>query len=92
MTQDEACKFQMPFGKYNGKSLEEIATKEPDGPRYLDWMVGQDYVPELRIALKCFLAIPWVAELVDRAVENHVSGVRTEPIENIKKPKFWWEK
>jgi hypothetical protein len=94
MTPDQACKFKMPFGKYVGKSLEQIATTDPDGARYLDWLVGQSIGMEVRAALRSFLAISWVKELVDRAIEDntHRGTGKTEPVENLRKPKNWWEK
>lgn len=93
MKPEQACKYQVPFGKYIDKTLEWVATCDPDGPRYLDWMAELDDLSEdFREALECFLAISWVKELVDRAIEKHTPKVRTEPIENLKTPKLWWEK
>lgn len=93
MKQEQACQFIFPFGKYIGKSLEQIATTDPDGPRYLDWMIGNERLsPDLIEALECFLAISWVKELVDRAVEAKKSRGYSEPIENLQKPRQWWEK
>lgn len=93
MTPEQACKFKMPFGKHVGKTLDDITLIEKD-VRYLDWLVGQNPQTEVYQALKCFLAIPWVARLVEQSLEDHVhSGPgRTEPVENQKKPKPWWEK
>jgi hypothetical protein len=83
----------VPFGKYKGKTLEQIATTDSDGPRYLDWLVGlKDLSPDVKTALKTFLAISWVSELVDRAVEDHTPRVSSEPVENLKQPRPWWEK
>jgi hypothetical protein len=93
MNSEKSCKFQMTIGKHKGKTLEEIATKYTDGPGYLDWMVGlHNLSDDLKEALECFLDIPWVKELVDRAVEEHTTPMRSEPIENIKKTRPWWEK
>jgi hypothetical protein len=39
MTFAEAKAFVMHFGKYEGKSLDEIATSD-QGLRYLDWARG----------------------------------------------------
>jgi len=93
MTPEQACQYEMPFGKYQGETLERIATIDPAGPEYLDWMVGNISLdPDLQEALECFLAIHWVQELVDRSVEKHRGRVgRSEPIENRNKPKYWWE-
>jgi hypothetical protein len=94
MTPEQACKFTIPFGKYKGKTLDQIATTDPAGPGYLDWMVKHDNLsPDFKDALKSFLAIHWVQELVERSVEDQEgrSG-STEPVENRKKLKNWWEK
>ena len=93
MTHEQACKFRMPFGKYSGTSLELIVTTDSDGPRYLDWMVGlKDLSPDVEQALKTFLALPWVVKLVEEAIKkSHTSVGKTEPIENLKKVRYWWE-
>ncbi len=90
MTTAEACDFVMPFGKHKNKSLRAIAIDDPDGARYLDWAVGlEDLYPETRDALKTFLAIPWVARMVDEAVE---SREYSEPPKNRLYPRPWWDK
>jgi uncharacterized protein (DUF3820 family) len=33
----------LPFGKFRGKTLDEIAESD-DGLRYLDWLRGQSFV------------------------------------------------
>lgn len=93
MTPDQACKFKMPFGKHVGKTLEDITLIEKD-VRYLDWLAGENPRSEVMQALKCFLVIPWVARMIEQAVEDHIyTGTgRTEPVENLRKPKNWWEK
>ena len=92
MKQDEACKYKMPFGKHQGKTLEDITLIEKD-VGYLDWMAGNKLTGDVKEALDCFLAIHWVKDLVERAVEQHRGRTgSTEPVENIKKPKNWWEK
>lgn len=93
MTEDQSCKFQMPFGKHIGKTLEDIALIEKD-VKYLDYMIGQDLYGEVKEALETFLKIPWVSRMVSEALESQSrSGAgRTEPIENYRKPKQWWEK
>ena len=40
MTLQEALHFKMPYGKYNGKSLEYIS-KSRRGYGYLQWMWGE---------------------------------------------------
>ena len=39
MTFRDAADFRMQFGKYAGKTLDEIATTD-EGLRYLDWLRG----------------------------------------------------
>ena len=93
MNPEQACQFSMPFGKYQGQTLEKIATSDPAGVGYLDWMSENKLTGEIKEALEVFLAIPWVKELVERSVEKRRGRVgRTEPVENLRKPKNWWEK
>lgn len=79
----------MKFGKHKGKSLRDIATNDPDGARYLDWVVGLELEDLTWDALTTFLPIPWVAKLVD---EQIASREFSEPFENGLKPRPWWEK
>jgi hypothetical protein len=94
MTPEQACRFEMPFGKYRGITLERIATTDSQGPGYLDWVMSLDNLgPDLKEALECFLAIHWVRDLVERAAEQRGGRVgSSEPIKNREKPKNWWEK
>lgn len=39
MTFNEAKHYEMPFGKYKGQTLDDIA-QEGRGLRYLDWLRG----------------------------------------------------
>jgi hypothetical protein len=39
MTFDRAKRFEMPFGKHKGRTLDDIAL-DGDGLRYLDWLRG----------------------------------------------------
>ena len=55
-------------------------------------MVGQSIGLDVKKALGTFLAIHWVSELVDRAMESHKPSTSSEPVENREKPKPWWEK
>jgi uncharacterized protein (DUF3820 family) len=85
-----ACKCVMPFGKHRGKTLRDIAVDDPDGARYLDWVASLDDLREpLREALRVFLAIPWVSELVDRSMESRDYD---EPEENAREPRPWWDR
>jgi hypothetical protein len=90
MTASDACEFVMPFGKYRGKALRDIAIDDPDGARYLDWAVGLgDLHPATKDAIKTFLSLPWVAKLVDEAIEGKEYD---EPTENRNEPRPWWDK
>jgi hypothetical protein len=90
MTAKETCAFVMPFGKHKGKTLCDIAVDDPDGARYLDWVVGlSDLRPDLHAALKSFLAIPWVEKMVEESMNSREYD---EPPENTHGPRPWWEK
>ncbi len=89
-----AASFVLEFGKYKGRNLANIAACDDDGARYLDWLVGVEnespYIdPKVFPVLKTFLAIPWVAKLVD---ESKSRTSYSEPISNAKEPRKWWEK
>jgi hypothetical protein len=70
MTTKEASAYILPFGKYMGESLDQIAINHEDGPLYLDRLVGEDIDLFTKSALETFLKIPWVSELVNEAIEE----------------------
>lgn len=39
----EAKEVVLSFGKYRGKTIDDVAATD-DGLRYLDWLAGQDWV------------------------------------------------
>ena len=57
MTYDYAKHFKMPFGKYKGRTLDNIAQTD-DGLLYLDWLSGQEIFENkaLEEALKDYLS------------------------------------
>lgn len=58
----DAQQFVMPLGKYKGRQFYDIAGDD-DGLRYLDWLVGQDWVNgKLKIALESYLKDPAIAK------------------------------
>ena len=64
-----ACGVVCPLGKHKGRTIDEIA-EDDDGLRYLDWLVGQDWIyGQFKDALKTYLANPVIAQDLNR-VEN----------------------
>jgi hypothetical protein len=81
--------YVMPFGRYTGSTLDEIAS-DHEGLLWLDWMVGQ---PDLRDPLKSILERyvkrPDVAREIEDALDRKdwTSRGLKDP-----QPKPWWEK
>jgi uncharacterized protein (DUF3820 family) len=70
MTFERAAKFVLPFGKHQGRELDVIGATD-DGLRYLDWLVGQDWLKDnVRRAIKCYLARPAITAELDRAIND----------------------
>jgi len=55
--EDWVRNFRMPFGKYKGKTLDNIAHTD-EGLLYLDWLRGQDIFEHkaLEEALEAYLS------------------------------------
>lgn len=69
MTFKEAARFKMPFCKYTGKTLEEIASDNV-GLEYLDWlrMVRQGkYMEDVDKALAAYLNGPSIKKELGNA-------------------------
>lgn len=54
MTFDKARRVKMPFGKFTGKTLDNIAESD-DGLLYLDWLAGQNTYGEISLGLVVYL-------------------------------------
>jgi uncharacterized protein (DUF3820 family) len=63
MTFLQSRDFKMPFGKYRGKTLDEIASND-EGLRYLDWLYGETETEAgpVQDALRVYLADPTIAK------------------------------
>lgn len=60
--------YRLHFGRHKGLMLKEIVR---DDPLYLDWLVDEPWLlADTREALKAFLAIDWVSDLVQQAVDE----------------------
>jgi hypothetical protein len=56
-----AREHTLPFGKFQGQTLDDVASSD-EGLRYLDWIRGQpDLPPVLNEALNSYFAYPPVA-------------------------------
>jgi uncharacterized protein (DUF3820 family) len=65
-----ACGFTMPLGKHEGSTLARIGSND-EGLKYLDWLVGQDWVNgPLREALETYLGHPAISRQLDAVLED----------------------
>lgn len=66
MTFDEAKRMRLTFGKYQGQSIEDVASDD-EGLRYLDWAVDQDFVwQSLKLALEVYVSDPAITAEIER--------------------------
>lgn len=68
---DQAESYEMPFGKYRGQTLAQIAGEGRSGLKYLDWLRGQDFVREtLKDMIDVVLSEPNNERELERALED----------------------
>lgn len=67
MTFAEASTTRLPFGKYCGVSLDDVARTD-EGLRYLDWLRGRDLYGRLKEALDVYLDDSAIAGDMERLV------------------------
>jgi hypothetical protein len=67
MTYDEASRYMLPWGKYAGRVLDDVASTD-EGLRYLDWLVGSCRARGVRAALEAYLADSTIKGEVERAL------------------------
>ena len=62
-------RFEMPFGKYKGQNLREIADTD-EGLKYLDWLLSGeiDLRPATREALEEFVSLPHIEREMERVI------------------------
>lgn len=62
-----AARTEVPFGKHKGQTLDDVASID-EGLRYLDWMVGCDWLfGQFKAALETYLADSSIAKEVEAA-------------------------
>jgi uncharacterized protein (DUF3820 family) len=59
----------MPFGKYRGKRLDDIASTD-DGLKYLDWAVGEFRPGNVRDFIERYLRDETIREELDALMEE----------------------
>ena len=60
--------IELPFGKFKGMSLDDIA-KTDRGLLYLDWLVGQTWLKgNLKAEITAYLKDPAIADEIKRLV------------------------
>ena len=67
MTFKEAAAQKMPFGKYIGKTIDEVAETD-SGLQYLDWLNGQNTYGRFKVALIRYLAEPAIVVELKKVV------------------------
>ena len=66
ITTEQAGGFVLGFGKYRGRSIEQVAGTD-DGLRYLDYVVGQDWCfPDTKEAIGLYLAQDHIRRELER--------------------------
>jgi hypothetical protein len=70
MKYETAAKWIITFGKFKGKRIDEIGSRN-DGLKYLDWLVGQDWLNSgTREAIKTYLGTPSIAKDLEDIIED----------------------
>lgn len=64
MTFAEAKEVRLPFGKYCGVSLDDVA-KTDEGLKYLDWLRGRELFGRIKAALDIYLGDPGIKREVE---------------------------
>jgi hypothetical protein len=66
----EAQGVIMPFGRFKGKTIDEIAMTD-DGLRYLDWLYGQKIEsPVLWDAINTYMRDPVISRELDELLHS----------------------
>lgn len=66
----ELGETRIPFGKYRGDTLDDIASTD-EGLRYLDWLAGQvDLRTGFGATLTKYVALDVISRAIDRAIED----------------------
>jgi len=66
----QAADFALPFGKYQGKTLDEVA-KTDRGLLYLDWLRGQHWLgTQVRFFVGRYLGEPSVNEDLEKILRR----------------------
>jgi uncharacterized protein (DUF3820 family) len=70
MKPTKAGRYVLPFGKYRGRTLDDIASTD-EGLQYLDWLIGQPWISGLLEGkLLTYLADPAIRRELDRILED----------------------
>jgi len=66
----DAMIYKMKFGKYAGKTLDEIA-KTDEGLKYLDYLYGQTWLTaETRDALTAYVSEPSISKEILNLIDE----------------------
>lgn len=69
INQPRPSEYRMSFGKYKGKSLDQIASSK-EGLRWLDWAAGEfDPTSSAGAAIRMYVSDPQVQREIEEALE-----------------------
>lgn len=64
---NQAKKYVLPFGKFNGRTIDDIATTD-DGLKYLDWLYGETSSGVVKNMLKIYLEDETIKEELNKLI------------------------
>ena len=79
---DYLSQYEMPFGKYVGKTLDEISVS-PEGLLYLEWVSeNEDKFPNIAVIVDKYLSNPEIQEDLLAAREDAYESMDRAPIDH----------
>lgn len=74
---DAAGEYVMPFGKFKGKTIDEIASSK-DGLRWLDWAAGAISPGSAKTMIETYLDNPVIQREIQEAIDDYDEERRFE--------------
>ncbi len=70
----EAKEFVMPFGKYKGRTIDDVASDD-EGLRYLDWISGVDLFMGISVSIQSNFINAVTTYLFDPAIKKELDNL-----------------